>query len=1112
MQVDEKLLKLLKEGDEIELSVDVYGQSIQFKGIFSKIENQNVLFQNRSDNKEIRFPLEKIVTIDIAGQKALSSKILCEGTNSNQKTENISDNRRYIGEVILENRKEKSDQTLETISEYYCQENSYEFESSFSLYLNKLEAIIDYYDSDLFGISLHSELCFIRFNKFFDKSNLRLYEVTKKDVLDKLERIEYVDNIVCKNTLSNIIAIIVRSYDTLSEALKNPERFDKSAITRKECIVCLLKLLDAYCQYHIIYIVNISRGTVYAQNISAEKFLKNFEFINECLEKIVSCTLLDYINTHTEEFNSLLVVLKLQKYLRTLSYLDLTIASTLFENIYINFAETDDNEIHVNEISIKNLPAAYSCLSVVYKKGADNNCKLVIPIAEPNWKKCKCYYNRLFGAIADLSDLYDSIKFNIRENALDGSFYNVYEILYNDSVSATVCFEIMYQRYWLIYSNLKIKMLSIFDTMAEIFGKHNFSIVDLYQFNNLVNELFDFLQNDNIRLFFTEFSNLDKLTFQLDIIRQITDIMNASDFATLDNLYVSSYKSRSVYPLFFDDPLYSFAQFYLNYINNSFYSDKFSSFWYKELSPDTDSLIENISSSYNAVTNKVFIPLVFKSFHKFQLPDFDFFSVHVDNKPDVDVTLRKKIIHRSETNYLFIMISFIPKVVSTLKADLRLKISFFFHFNLKTKYDFLRHEYSFLGGVRTSPFNLSISFADFHTIHNEFQSYRNGSVVKNKSMFFGRDRDIETILEGLRSPSGRMVTNSCYCIYGQTRSGKSSLLYHLKQRLLQDNRNIIVDLGDIGSISNFELGFKRNILDEIADCIELDHPELFDLLSESGFEPSFSDADFIKDPAFYFDQYFRKLSRLIRRKAPECQIIILIDEFSYIFDWMKIGKTSPDFMRFWKAFIQNYDVCAVIVGQDHMMKFINDPRFTNSFGAIKTLEVNYLSATDAAMLVQQPLSPEVCGEAGCNITPECVNFLVEITSGSAYLLMNLCADFVEYLNELYCNHPVLTHAVDFVFSHLDQFEERIFEPLYNDKIELDSETAISQNKRILQTLAHNSEGNGFADLRQINFSAEDMKKLQTLKERNVVEIKNSECRIKVWLYAEWLRKMSGETC
>ncbi len=401
-----------------------------------------------------------------------------------------------------------------------------------------------------------------------------------------------------------------------------------------------------------------------------------------------------------------------------------------------------------------------------------------------------------------------------------------------------------------------------------------------------------------------------------------------------------------------------------------------------------------------------------------------------------------------------------------------------------------------------------VAFNIVPRIINNFFKYKSGSVIENEQMFFGRSELINAIINSVENTDGIIQSNRCICIYGQTRTGKSTLLFHLKKKLMLNSDNIIIDIGDLGAIDVSDASFRFLILQELSDEITYEHSKLKTVLSDQGFiiEPDLE--LLIKSPVLYFDTYLKRLNRLLYRFFPNARIVILIDEFTYIYDWIKIGKVSEDFMKFWKALIQNYHISAFIVGQDHMMKFINDPRFTNSFGSVTTFEVNYLKSEYARQLVTQPVSRDWCGDCYCDFSCEAVDYLVDITSGSPFLLMNICSDFIDFMNEIHARYATISHVEEFMRRHLPSIEERLFEPLFNDKMNLDSEDSIKENKKILAKIAHATSDNDSVKLDDLGISDSERSRIDHLTSRHVLKKDDGGYRILVKLYAMWLRRMT----
>lgn len=560
-----------------------------------------------------------------------------------------------------------------------------------------------------------------------------------------------------------------------------------------------------------------------------------------------------------------------------------------------------------------------------------------------------------------------------------------------------------------------------------------------------------------------------------------------------------------------EEPYCFFLSFALRLLNKEVHSVDFSRIFYQKYLPELSIEIMDSSVGVNTDRDLFFVPIKFSLTSVSQPVSITaltcFCSNHVYNQLKND----KLSVDPESPNYIIMRLPLTQTLGNNRSRPLNLHLSLDVTFRYKESYDFKTKYFNYSSRSVAKEFCIPIEFKnEFTEINNVFNSYRSGCVVEDENMFFGRSRDIENILNNLRDEEGNLITNRCICIYGQTRTGKSSILYHLKNRLKADERNIVLDFGDISTLDVSDDGFRYKMLFDLAEEIEFEHPEIYENLSASDFDIRPDDSQFEKNPAGYFDHYMKRLRKNINLYNSQIQIIILVDEFTYVYDWIKNGRITPDFMRFWKGMIQNYKICAVIIGQDHMMKFINDSRFTNSFGAVKTQEVTYLSETDAAKLIREPVSADRNGGNSCSFSKETVDYLVNITHGSAYLLMNICADFVDYLNDMHVNSATIAHVLDFMNGHINSIEERLFEPLFNDKISLDSEESISENKKLLGYIAHHGNKDGYVSLDEPVLSEKYRERISCLKERHVLEVSPEGCRIAVRLYDMWLKNNTAK--
>ena len=607
----------------------------------------------------------------------------------------------------------------------------------------------------------------------------------------------------------------------------------------------------------------------------------------------------------------------------------------------------------------------------------------------------------------------------------------------------------------------------------------------------------------------TKFNNRLKLFFQR--LAAITCPANKINFSEAEFYLLTDYQNCSDFVKESQEVFSDIIVYFLDLINDLSHSKKITSDFYSKFITVINISVTKQAISFNTELNRIFIPIEISSSKHGQTSVILKICTQSSLSDKINENVQSNVKLQADNHLFYFTEISCSDFDSVLKNGFNIDITL--QYKIKISWDFDKCEPTWETREITETFFIHDELKQltkFHEIRNLFRDYSSGSVIKDDRMFFGRDHDIKHVIQNIRDEAGRIVTNRCVCIYGQTRTGKSSLLYHIKKRLRLSPSNIIVDIGDIGSAGASEAGIKYRILSSLLEEIELEHEDICTILTDSGIS-MIADPERNKNDESYFTEQIGKIRSFLKRKAKNAQIIILIDEFTYVYDWIKEKKLSENFMKFWKAFITNYDICAIIVGQDHMMKFINDQRFTNAFGAIRTWEVNYLKEPDACKLVTMPVSdsPDYAGQNGCTILPEAVNMLVEMTSGSAYLLMNICADFIDYLNERHALTATGGHAEDFLRRNLSKFEERWFEPLFNDKSDLDSDASITANKELLKKLALSySEHSGVLP-DELSLSEEEKERLQSLETRRVVEMKDGLWRITVRLYAEWLRNKFG---
>lgn len=1099
MNREDPFIKKLKLNDRISLTVEVFGQSMKFEGLYLRLDDKDELFiQPKERDDALHFPLNSVLSGTVV-ESAVSS------TNEDSDSDiykNIDlDDPEFKGYFLF--RGENEIDVEKILSEkidcaFVPDELNFNavhllirsiVVSDFVLYFFKKDDVVELFEkvTDLFLGKVHGDYYSVVVEFVSEKCT------ADKILLDKDYLRDFLVGVVCLyvNSLNllltdpkddSVIKSQIRKYESYMKLCLNNSFFlVGSAGRNEESLNLYFAWTDISKELALLSRLMFNRSLFYVFLHSL--FLNNRELDIESIR---------FYHTSMEKlFSSMLF------------YRDLKDADPK------SFVQSElDDEQDVFEMFSDVLKVKYNIENISFSQ-TNYSSSMVFPIVKEH-----LYFpvKRLLLSYLNMCSLSDSKELYIKiwDKKLEKEFGDLIKNTYDLDVSLNDSLRIIYERFVNFKDNFMLKMILI---SAQAFLIMIGEKIDddkqenkLQKLNLMITELLGSLKNNGIKYLAVSGDYLNRVISCLTRLANVTDFgKNACFSEAEESLLINKSTSKEQISVDSKEIFSEFVNEYLTRINNFSYADVFVDYFYSRFVPEITIDLDRSCISSNSDTGTLYIPIrihnsaggqpVQASSLKINVSSGTYSNLH-------ETKYRNKTIVMNDSMYH----------VAEIKLDdtsFPINVEVVFGYRFKSSYNFENDQFSYADTEKTENLILDgsgIKDDGFHGIKNIFRDYCSGSVVKDPKMFFGREDDIKNVIHNIRDENNRLISNRCVCIYGQTRTGKSSLLYHIKQELRKCENNLVVDLGDIGTAGS-EHGFWYSILYTLAEEIESNHEDIYDRIKSKydfGFSPDFEK---LKSNENYFIDYVRQIQRLLKKEFPLAQIIILIDEFTYVYDWIKQGRFSVDFMKFWKALMTNHDICSLIVGQDHMMKFINDERFTNAFGVVKTWEVNYLDRQSAYRLITKPLSddPEYAGRNSCSIRSDAVEALIDYTSGSAYLLMNLCADFVDYLNERHADTATRAHVEDFVQRHMSGIEERWFEPLFNDKIEFDSKDSIIQNKNILKKIADNSSDEIWTNINSLDLSTNEMVRFDNLCERHVVEKKNGKCRIAVKLYTEWLR-------
>jgi tetratricopeptide (TPR) repeat protein len=399
---------------------------------------------------------------------------------------------------------------------------------------------------------------------------------------------------------------------------------------------------------------------------------------------------------------------------------------------------------------------------------------------------------------------------------------------------------------------------------------------------------------------------------------------------------------------------------------------------------------------------------------------------------------------------------------------------------------------------------------EFEDIENPYAQYAEGGIVGEPKMFFGREELIQNIIDSIQKS---FAQSKCIVVFGQKRSGKSSILHHLKSKLEKQKNFLILDLGAISGVfddhSTTPLLYHIlwNILKRLDDAIRdrVDRCGFMQLgLSIPGYKEFYSHPS----PLVFFKDILDNYKRLAGRSEnwSEVRLIVQIDEFSDLYKQIILGKLPDTFMKNWKAILQENYFNAILAGQDVMYKF--KQQFPNEFGTTQDERVSYLKREDAIKLIDEPIRiGEFPGKS--RYRESAIDRIIDLTAGSPFYIQILCNRLVEYMNlkrAKLVTQADVEHVKNELIKGVNALSLDKFDNLINSGDV--SKDAISDEDifNVLKSIALNSR-TGPCNRGSINCTTKlsiDII-LDDLVKRNVIEREREQYyQIRVGLFKEWL--------
>jgi hypothetical protein len=380
----------------------------------------------------------------------------------------------------------------------------------------------------------------------------------------------------------------------------------------------------------------------------------------------------------------------------------------------------------------------------------------------------------------------------------------------------------------------------------------------------------------------------------------------------------------------------------------------------------------------------------------------------------------------------------------------------------------------------------------FVSVTNPYSRYSGGTPVEEQKMFFGRRELLDRIYSELTTgPLGQ-----CFVLYGQKRSGKSSVLRQLAKRLGPPNLAVYLSLGTVDT-AKAERSFVQACIDSLYERLVHDF-DMTDVLEHNWPRDFQVDASPIES---FRRSVFASTHLIQARKGwRNVRPIFLIDEFTYVYEYIREGLLTPAFMRQWKSLLESRTFDAVLIGQDTMPRF--KEAYPNEFGVTHDERISYLSAEEARALAEEPIM--ISG--GSRYKGASLDRLISLTAGSPFYLQIFCDRLVQHLNRnrlAFITESVIGDVLAQLTTGPSALPLDKFDPLITAAGE---SVALGPKEKYLALLTSVALKPSIT-AREVG--QEDALLVRDLFAREVLDQDaNGRLRIRVGLFAEWLRANS----
>jgi hypothetical protein len=355
----------------------------------------------------------------------------------------------------------------------------------------------------------------------------------------------------------------------------------------------------------------------------------------------------------------------------------------------------------------------------------------------------------------------------------------------------------------------------------------------------------------------------------------------------------------------------------------------------------------------------------------------------------------------------------------------------------------------------------------------------------------GRDdvlRRLEELWYGSANPPSVVI-------FGHRRMGKTSILRNLDGRLGSRVHVAYVNLLLLGDLRNGAADLFVKLADSIADTLQ--HKQLP--------APPIDDAAFEQRPELAFERYLKQVSAILN----EQRLIIALDEFEQLEEWIANGRLPTDILGVLRGYIQMDERIAFAFAGLHTLEEMSGDYFQPFFASVIPVKVSFLSRGAVDQVLANPPDPEFA----LDYEREALDHIWELTGGQPYLVQLIGHRLVSRFNTLSfeqgkAQEPRFRRADVEAVITTDFYHQARY---YFTGVWGQAQHGAPEQQTILRCLAPHPDGLPFARLCEISGLPERTvdQALQTLCRHDVVHNHDGQWRYTVELFRRWVEMGGG---